>query len=79
MLGAEAEHAGVGIGVNVDCSVSFGGVSASQCVLSVMEGWKVSPPPQKEDERLGAPRQCSDAGATTRQRWKIAEARRWQW
>ncbi len=71
------EHAGVGIGVNVDCSVVLGGRSALQHVNSLIKGWKVSPPPQKEDEHLGAPRQCSDARATTRPCWTMAEVRRW--
>jgi hypothetical protein len=35
MLRAEAKHAGAGIGVNVDCSVGFGGdeclAARSQC------------------------------------------------
>ncbi len=46
MLGAEVEHAGVGIGVNGDCSVGFGGEEClavhSQC-NGGLEGFS-SPP-----------------------------------
>jgi hypothetical protein len=77
MLGAEAEHAGAGIGVNVDCSVGFGGEDCLAACSRCDGGLEGFSPPQKEDERLGAPRQCSDAGATTRQRLKMAEVQRW--
>jgi hypothetical protein len=47
MLGSETEHAGAGIGVNVDCSVGFGGEDClavrSQCDGG-LEGF--SPPPK---------------------------------